>query len=226
MPSKNSIKSFVENGYYHIYNRGVDKRVIFQDKSDCAVFLRFLKQYLSPKDELKNFLFPDTRLDRIMRTNMHGEMELLSFALMPNHFHLLMKQTEKNGISKFMIRLCTSYAMYFNKKNKRIGHLFQDQYKGVLVLDDDYLLHLSRYIHLNPYKISNDKINFHEFSSYPYYLRTKKANWILPDFVLGHFKIKNGDYDGSYKKFVEDYHDEPFNPKLMQDFAMDYDEDL
>lgn len=225
MPSKNSVKIFVENGYYHLYNRGVDKRTIFQDEADCAVFLRLLKQYLSPKDDLKTFLDPNARLDRLMRTNMHGQVELLSFALMPNHFHLLLKQTEKNGISRFMIRLCTAYAMYFNKKYKRVGHLFQDQYKGILILDDNYLLHLSRYIHLNPKKTLNNKINFNEFTSYPYYLGIKNSKWIKPDLILEYFvNEKIGGKNSSYRKFVEDYQREFLDPETLQAIAIDFDE--
>ncbi len=190
MPSKNRVKVYIENGYYHIYNRGVDKRTIFQDKSDCVVFLRLLKQYLSPKEDLESFLTPGLRLDRLIRTNMHGEIELLAFALMPNHFHLLVKQVKANGITQFMKRISTSYAMYFNKKYKRIGHLFQERYKGALVLDDDHILHLSRYIHLNPKKLKNNKINFEEFTSYPYYLDLKKAKWVNTSLIRQYFTEK------------------------------------
>lgn len=225
MPSKNRVKTYVENSYYHLYNRGVDKRIIFQDQSDCAVFLRLLKQYLSPKEDLPSFLNPSVRLDRIMRTNMHGEMEMLAFALMPNHFHLLVRQAQVNGITKFMTRLATSYAMYFNKKYGRIGHLFQERYKAVLVLDDDYLLHLSRYIHLNPNKIVNDKINFHEFTSYPYYLGLKKASWMKPDFILEYFSNnKIGTYDSSYKKFIEDYREGLSSEEILGDFSLETNE--
>jgi len=114
MPSRNRIKSYVENGYYHLYNRGVDKRTIFQDKNDCIVFLSLLKQYLSPKEELKNFVGFNLRLNRLMRTNMYGEIELLSFALMPNHFHLLIKQIEKNGIAKYVYALLTRCILIKN----------------------------------------------------------------------------------------------------------------
>jgi len=224
MPSKNRVKIYVANGYYHLYNRGVDKRIIFQDQSDCTVFLRLLKQYLSPKEDLPSFQDPGVRLDRIMQTNMYGEIELLGFALMPNHFHLLVKQTEANGITKFMTRLCTSYAMYFNKKYGRTGHLFQDKYKGVLVLDDNYILHLSRYIHLNPSKILNDKINFLEFTSYPYYLGLKKASWIKPDFILKYFSNKKiGGYYSSYKEFIEDYREGFSSEEILGDFILETD---
>ncbi|HVZ12073.1 MAG TPA: transposase [Patescibacteria group bacterium] len=206
MASKNSIKPYIENGYYHLYNRGVNKRLIFRDKKDCIVFQRYLKQYLSPIEELKKLENHADRLNRLVKANMHGEIELLAFALMPNHIHLLVKQLEPDGIVKFMRKLCVSYSMYFNRKYKRVGHLFQDRYKGVIVLDDNYLLHLSRYIHLNPTKIQINEINFNEFTSYPYYLGLKEAKWLETDFIHSYFmKNKIGNYKGSYKKFVEDY---------------------
>lgn len=226
MPSKNRLKTYVENGYYHLYNRGVDKRIIFQDQQDCAVFLRILKQYLSPKEELESFLSPGIRLDRLIRTNMYGEIELLSFSLMPNHFHLLIKQVKSSGITTFMKRVSTSYAMYFNKKWRRVGHLFQERYKGILVSDDNYLLHLSRYIHLNPSKIIRGKINFEDFTSYPYYLGLKKANWLKPDFILTYFNnIRIGNYNGSYRKFVEDYREGFTSEAILGDLVLDADDD-
>ncbi|HVZ12188.1 MAG TPA: transposase [Patescibacteria group bacterium] len=206
MPAKNRIKPYIENGYYHIYNRGVNKRLIFKDKKDCIVFQRFLKQYLSPKDDLKEFMRPGERLDRLMKTNMHGELEILAFALMPNHFHLLVRQKKPEAIIKFMRRLCTSYSMYINRKYQRVGHLFQDAYKGVLVLDDQYLLHLSRYIHLNPDALDSGMINFREFNSYPYYLGEQSAKWVNTKYILKYFRNeKVGNHNGSYENFIEDY---------------------
>lgn len=226
MPSKNSTKIYVENGYYHLYNRGVDKRAVFLNKADCAIFLRFLKQYLSPKEDLPLILEKGERLDRFMRSNMYGEIELLAFALMPNHFHLLVKQTKVDGISKFMNRLCTSYVMYFNKKYERVGHLFQDQYKGILVTADNYILHLSRYIHLNPRKIPNKEINFEEFTSYSYYMEEKSARWLKPDFILDYFSgnLLSDKYDNSYRNFVEEY-DEKLIESSFEELVIDLDED-
>jgi len=204
MPSKNTIKTYVENGFYHLYNRGVEKRNIFLDKQDCIIFLRFLKQYLCPKDELKMLSGTGLRLDRLVRVNMSEDVELLSFALMPNHFHLLVKQFDKNAISIFMKRLSTAYSMYFNKKYERVGPLFQGIYKGSIILDDSYVLHLSKYIHLNPSKLGETGINFNEFSSYPYYLGTKHAAWVKPEFVLSYFSEQGGVFGGTYEEFVEE----------------------
>lgn len=204
MPSRNIIKQYAKNGYYHIYNRGVERRQIFGDKKDCIMFQRFLKQYLSPKDRLEMFLTPKDRIDRIAKVNMSGQIEILAFALMPNHFHLLLRQTEEYSIATFMQRLFTSYVLYFNKKYKRIGPLFQDTYKAVLVQDDSYLLHLSSYIHLNSKNLSGrNDIDYSEFCSYPYYLGEKEGMWIHPEFVLDYFSGSVDRKRTAYKNFVE-----------------------
>lgn len=208
MPAKNTLKQYVENGYYHIYNRGVEKRTIFQDTQDCEVFLHYLKMYLSPVDILIKEQVFHNRINRFIRLNLSKEIDLLSFALMPNHIHLEIKQYTVDGIIKLMRRLTTGYAMYFNKKYQRVGPLFQDRYKGAIVDSDKYLLHLSRYIHLNPMKLKSSPINFIEFSSYPYYLGHKQASWVKPQEILGYFKTaqKQGLKDiFSYQSFVEDY---------------------
>lgn len=204
MPSKNIIKNYVEGGYYHIYNRGVEKREIFIDESDCRIFLHYIMIYLSPIDEVIN-KYPDKiRMKRFIKLNLSKEVDLLSFSLMPNHFHFLIKQNSKDGIIKFTRRLMTSYVMYFNKKYKRVGSLLQGRYKAVNVDRDEYLLHLSRYIHLNPFEI-NSNINFNDFSSYQFYLNEHHPTWIKPEKILEYFDVKNKDYKTtSYKSFVED----------------------
>lgn len=193
MPAKNSIKQYVENGYYHLYNRGVEKRNIFLDNQDYSVFLSYIKQYLEPHEG------SDPK-------SLVGDIDLIAFCLMPNHFHFLTKQKTIDGITKFMRAICTNYVMYFNKKYDRVGTLFQGKYKGVLLDNDTYLLHLSRYIHLNPVKIGSDPKN--SFSSYGYYLGRKQADWLKPDEIMSFFKnarrtsLKNY---LSYESFVDDY---------------------
>lgn len=207
MPAKNIVKPYVENGYYHIYNRGVEKRDIFLDEQDCKVFLHYIKMYLSPIEELQELIEPGDRVQRFIPLNLSKELDLLSFALMPNHFHMHVKQYSKDGIIKFMRRLATGYVMYFNKRYKRVGPLFQNIYKAVLVESEPYHLHLSRYIHLNPIGLDSP-IKFTEFSSYPYYLGYKKASWIKPGEILSYFsnaRRQNLKDIKSYQSFVEDY---------------------
>jgi len=205
MPSKNIVKTYIEGGYYHIYNRGVEKRGIFLDENDCKIFLHYIKLYLSPIEEVLKAYPDNVRIKRFTRLSLAKEVDLLCFSLMPNHFHFLVKQKNKDGIIKFMRRLMTSYVMYFNKKYQRVGTLLQGKYKAVNVDKDEYLLHLTRYIHLNPFELKSKNINFKNFSSYKYYLGTEKASWIKPEEILDYFSFKSKKYKiSTYKSFVED----------------------
>lgn len=212
MPAKNIVKTYIEKAHYHVYNRGVDKRKIFLDNQDCSMFLYYLRLYLLPIEELKEETLTGRTKIRFLNLNLSKEVSLLSFALMPNHFHLLLKQNSLDGITKLMKRIATAYVMYFNKKYKRLGPLFQNIYKSCLVNTDSYLLHLSRYIHLNSTMVAPTKINFLEFSSYPYYLNKKRATWIKPQEILDYFvssEKKNFKDILSYQSFVEDYIQDP-----------------
>lgn len=142
MPSKNVIKQYLEGGFYHIYNRGVDKRTIFEDPLDYKMFLSYLKNYLLPRR-------PE-QVRPVRASNIFEEIKLICYCLMPNHFHLLIKQVTKSAIISFMRRITNAYTKYFNERYKRVGPLFQGRYKAILVTEEPYLLHLTRYIHLNP----------------------------------------------------------------------------
>ncbi|PIU33191.1 hypothetical protein COY29_00645 [Candidatus Woesebacteria bacterium CG_4_10_14_0_2_um_filter_39_14] len=219
MPAKNILKSYIENGYYHIYNRGVEKRIIFQDEQDYRVFLHYLKLYLSPpaslNDVYKGVSFVNPPRQRPLN-NFSQEIILMTYSLIPNHFHLLLKQKSAHAIEKFMRSLGTKYVQYFNKRYQRVGPLFQDTYKAVLVKTDEQLLHLSRYIHLNPTKDNNKsalrKMLLESYSSYLEYLGKRKTNWIHPEEILSFFKTaQKTDFKDilSYQSFVEDYQQMP-----------------
>lgn len=194
MPAKNSLKIFAENTYYHIYNRGVEKRNIFIDNQDYEVFLHLLKYYLSEENEALThpieLIAPNDKpiRPRPLR-NLNKEIDLIAYCLMPNHFHLLVKQNTKNGITKLTRSISTTYALYFNRRYKREGTLFQGRYKAVIVKNESYLLHLSRYIHLNPITLltKTDLVTW-PYSSYQYYLGAKKADWIKPGIILKFFE--------------------------------------
>lgn len=199
MPSKNTIKEYVEGGFYHIYNRGVEKRLIFQDREDYTKFLYLLKLYLSPIDVLSKE-YPLLK-QHIVAHNVHGEAHLLAFCLMPNHFHLLVKQDKKDTITRLMRAVVTSYSMYFNKRYERVGSLFQGIFKASRVGTDEYLLHLSRYIHLNPIERGASLSDF-QWSSYLYYLGEKEALWLNTQFIKDYFNESNPNL--SYRNFVEE----------------------
>lgn len=212
MPAKNIVKQYLENGYYHIYNRGVEKRNIFLDDQDYRVFLHLLKFFLSPSEIQEKHPLTDltgfnpVRL-RPLRT-LFGEIDLLVYCLMPNHYHLLAKQASRMGITKFVRKISTTYAMYFNRRYKRVGHLFQGAYKAALIENDAYLLHLSRYIHLNSVALTGSNPVNYPYSSYGYYLGLKSSEWIKPKFILDYFEsnpILLPKDINSYQRFVEDY---------------------
>src|SRR3989339_312347 len=140
----------VTGEYYHIYNRGVEKREIFSDKEDYSHFLKLLYicnsiKSITLREIGKNFDRENTIVD------------IGAYCLMPNHFHLLCHEKIENGISLFMKKLLTAYAMYFNKKYERSGVLFQGRFKSEHASTDKYLKYLYAYIHLNPAKLKEPK---------------------------------------------------------------------
>ncbi len=212
MAAKNSVKDFVPGGIYHIYNRGVEKRIIFLDDQDRAVFLSYLKTYLLPKDEKalhgvlansnSSYKEKDLALKALKLNNFADSMTLLSYCLMPNHFHFLVKQTDADTIDRFMNSFGVRYSMYFNRKYRRVGPLFQGIYKAVLVTTDEQLLHLSRYIHRNPIALASQDtlLRGYSYSSYPQYLGLNHAAWVHPEDILAYFS--KSQHQG-YQKFVE-----------------------
>lgn len=148
--------SFVEGEYYHLYNRGVDKRAIFSSDKDYKRFLMLL--YLANSNEdvhIANILKSNSYAEVFLREQMKPLVGIGTFCLMPNHFHILATPLVENGISRFMLKVQTGYSMYFNKKNERNGSLFQGPFKAELASDDNYLKYLFSYIHLNPAKLED-----------------------------------------------------------------------
>lgn len=185
---------------YHVFNRGVEKRCIFADQKHYNRFLKTL-YYYSIKDPKPKFsLFSQPRASNIDFSKQI--VEIIAYCLMPNHFHLLIKQTADNGISEFMRKMSNSYARYFNTKHNRVGPLWQGQFKAVLVENDQQLIHLSRYIHLNPYLAYLVKdLKDYEWSSYPEYINLIKG-FSKKEQVLDFFKSAE-----EYQEFVKDHAD-------------------
>lgn len=212
MPARNSIKQYYENGYYHIYNRGVEKRKIFLDQQDYSVFLSYLKEYLLPKDEKglherlgEPNLSPRER-DKIIKTlrlnNFSNEITLLAYCLMPNHFHFFIKQKSSGSIDKFINSIGTRYTMYFNKKYDRVGSLYQGVYKAVQITEEAQFIYLSKYIHkqaLLSSRLQGEALEAQP-SSYKDYLGEKSAHWVFSQEVLSYFSKSNPTL--SYQAFV------------------------
>ena len=148
--------AFALDEFYHIYNRGTEKRNIFTSRSDRDRFLALL--YLANQSDPADLKLQGRTLLEIVEQRTGSPLvEIVAYCLMPNHFHLLIREIEEGGISKFMQKLTTGYTMYFNKRNERSGALFQGKFKATHVADDRYLRYLISYIHLNPVKLIEPK---------------------------------------------------------------------
>lgn len=142
--------TFAPDEFYHLYNRGIDRRIIFRNDNDRNRFVALL--YLCNSNQSfhfqklpKNELFMIDRKDTLI--------DILAYCLMNNHFHILAKEKTDNGISTFMHKLATAYTMYFNKINERKGRLFETNFQARHIDSDQYLQYVNAYIHLNPIKI-------------------------------------------------------------------------
>lgn len=188
---------FINGQYYHIYNRGSEKKPIFQSKRDYSRFLKTAIYYHfeGPKPRFSRF-----KINQLFRPNPDKKIvDIICYCLMPNHFHFLVRQTKKGGITEFVSKLINSYTKYYNTKYDRVGALLQGQFKAVLIESDEQLIHLSRYIHLNP--ISSylaEDLDSYQFSSYHEYMNIT-SGICSKELILDLFKNKD-----EYKKFVGD----------------------
>ena len=148
---------FAVNGFYHVYNRGVDKRIIFDDHLD---YQRFLLLMLLANDVSNVDLhqsFRDCTIPELIIFDRKPIVRLGAFSLMPNHFHFILSELVEGGITSFMRKVATGYSMYFNMKNERTGTLFQGRYKAKHLNSDNYLRYMYQYVHLN---LIRDAFNF------------------------------------------------------------------
>lgn len=195
---------------YHVYNRGVEKRPIFLNRRNYLRFIELANYYRFANSPIR---FSHLKLISVEQRNklfakLEDEqqllVEILTFCLMPNHIHFLLKQLTGNGISKFMAKVSNSYGHYFNILNDRVGHLVQGNFGAVRIEDNEQLVHVSRYIHLNP--VSSHIINIndlekYDYSSYAEYTGKRKGFCNTQE-ILSLFDSRN-----TYKAFVNDQAD-------------------
>ncbi len=191
---------FTQGEFYHIYNRGTERRDIFLNRKDYERFITLLYicngEAVIRIDNFKSQIQQGRTLLNILAEYDLGKplVQISAYCLMPNHFHLLIHEEEEKGISRFMQRLTTAYTMYFNKKYTRTGVLFQGKFKASHVGDDNYLKYLISYIHLNPIKLidskwkengikdkkkAQDYLGQYIYSSYPDYLGTEREMKVI-----------------------------------------------
>lgn len=215
--------------YYHIYNRGVDKRIVFENNSDYIRFIHSL--YFCNDTEVQNLnvrrFSADVKsstlnIEERKKRSENRLVNILCFSLMPNHYHLLVKQVADNGISLFMHRLGTAYTNFFNTKYERSGTLFQGRYKIKQITSEQYLAYLSKYIHLNPlettnldwqasgvkdWKGANYFLNNYKWSSYQDYIGIKNFPSIINKDLLGEYYST----PEKYRAFIQTFMPEDLN---------------
>ena len=195
--------------YYHVYNRGVHKRITFHDTADYVRFLFLILFFQSPfvfdqvsrpvRRFVKHRVF-DIDDEDISQIVSGRYVELISFCLMPNHFHLVLREVKEYGTARYMQRVLNSYTKYYNTKYGTSGHLFQGPYRTVHVEDNEQLLYLSTYVHRNPRELPHwkNKEQKYEWSSYQDYIGENRWGKLLPiEIILEQFKTKN-----EYGEFV------------------------
>ena len=209
----------MKEGIYHVLSRGVDKRKIFMDDSDNYRFIHDLFEFNDEAPAANNFhKFNDivSRYSEVKRQPRKLLVDILSFCLLPNHYHLMLANRAENGISMFMRKLNVGYAKYFNEKNERTGALFEGRYKSIKLEKQAHFIHLPYYIHLNPldlfapewragelknYKGSVKFLDSYRWSSHLDYLGEKNFPSLTSrDFLLEIFGGEKG-----YRKKISEY---------------------
>ncbi len=189
MPTKNVVKTFVPDAFFHIYNRGWNLGKIFMDDQDRRHFEMLLARHMSPEVVKDN--------DGREFKHFYADVHLVAYCLMGNHFHLLLYQyDDQTAITRLMTSLITAYTAYFNKRHNRRGSLFESTYKAVWIGHDSQLIHTTRYIHLN-----HSRYRTWPYSSYGDYLGSPRP-WIDSSRILKLFPSVE-----AYQQFVDDYED-------------------
>ena len=202
--------TIVPGEYYHVFNRGNNKQSIFSDQKDWTRLLFLILYFQSPinfynigrqtSHYVKHSVFnisEDIKKEVVKKRYV----ELTGFALMPNHFHLILHELEEGGISKYMQRLLNAYTKYFNTKYEKIGHLFQGPYRAVHIKDNEQLLYISTYIHRNPREIKDwkNREDSYPWSSYQDYIKENRwGNLLRNDLISSQFSNKK-----RYHEFVK-----------------------
>ncbi|MBA3723567.1 MAG: transposase [Candidatus Levybacteria bacterium] len=184
--SKKRKLTFINDGYYHIYNRGIDRRVTYTNKREYQRMLNLLSFYQYRTIPIRYSRFAEAKED--IRQNYYEQMkesgkiiEVIAYCFMPNHFHLLLKQREESGIATYTANVVNAYTKYFNKKYQRTGSLFQGVFKAVYVETDEQLVHLVRYIHLNP--VASSLILQEQLDTFPWSSHSLYVNLANNDLI-------------------------------------------
>ncbi len=186
----------INEEYYHIYNRGVDKRRVFEDRRDFSRFLLSMDLLNDENDGLmqqwRDFkkANPKAQLSDFPKLSFGSRkplVKIIAYCLNPNHYHLLVRQNTDNGIENFMHKLGTSHTKYFNKKHDRSGSLFQGRFKSSHIDSNEYLLYISAYINCNSEVHKIAKAQNYEWCSFPGYIGKRKDGLCEKKIILRQF---------------------------------------
>jgi len=178
----------LKNGeFYHVYNRGVDKREIFQDRFDYLRFLKSLQEF-NCVENIGSIYEQSFRKRSSLGCSAPKLVEIVAYCLNPNHYHLILKQVVEKGIEKFMHKVGSGYSKYFNNKHKRSGTLFQGKFQAINIDSNEYLLYLSAYVNNN--KFIHGYQNEFNFSSLEEYIGKTDYKLCSKDIILKQFKNK------------------------------------
>lgn len=199
---------FANDEIYHVFNRGIERRPTFTSKReyDRAILtlgfyrfqnppLRLSKALLLKSEDKESFFLKLKKESKVL-------VEIISYCLMPNHFHFLIRQRSENGLAKFLSNFTNSYTRYFDTKHKRIGPLFQGTFRAVHIETEEQLTHVSRYIHLNPvssFVIKEEELYSYPWSSLPEFLGEEKEEICNKEIILSYFSSKE-----KYRRFIHD----------------------
>lgn len=186
MPSRNIIKVYAPDSYYHVYARGVNRQNVFNDAVDYKYFTQLFARYLSQEQMFSK--------DGVAYPHFSSQIQLIAYCLMKNHYHLMLYQKNIDDVQKFMRCINTSYSRYFNLRHKRSGPLFESKFKAVRIDQEAYYQHITRYIHLNPrywQKYYNSSLKFYREGDEP--------GWLTSIPILSMFSSRE-----KYMEFVAD----------------------
>lgn len=190
-------EKFVEGEYYHIYNRGVDKRAIFSSKNDLNRFFQSMEEF-NVKDPIGSLYLNGFNKDKPkLRGSASQLVSFIAFCLNPNHYHFILTPLIEKGIEKFMQRLGTGYTLYFNEKQKRSGSLFQGKFKSKHISSNEYLLHVSSYVNLNNCDKNGKTKSKLSMSSWSEYVGILNNNFCNKSIILEQFQSVK-----EYQKFA------------------------
>ncbi|MFA6285630.1 MAG: transposase [Parcubacteria group bacterium] len=187
---------FINEQYYHVYNRGVEKRDVFLGDPDYLRFLKSLNNF-NQEDPVLSLFWNDIKKKNLGVGSLKSKLvDIIVYCLNPNHFHLLLKQRINGGISEFMKRLGTGYTGYFNHKHERSGVLFQGRFKSIHVNSNAYLLYLSAYINENNFIHGYSKDSHAwKYSSYLDYIGKRQGKMCDKNIILDQFNNNFKQYE-------------------------------